>query len=271
MKLLIMFVLFIPCGILHAQKTNGVQFIINPFLQDFGNLEKRYTIQDCETIYSEHKKYPSFELGGLYHHNFKGKWGWGAGLTYRFAKYESDYMFTVYENPENVRYEYHTVSEVHYSIIKLQASYQLNERIKLNSFVNVELPVFEYRNESPNYLFGFGVTNHYTTQNGVVSQPVQYNSIRIIQNGYYGIEHVNITPEIYVSYEVHNGLHICAGFRFKFWKANHPIIQAKVDGFTGPENYDNQGTIYLSEVNNKDFSVVLGLMYEFKRTKSEKN
>lgn len=265
MKLLTIFVLLIQCGILHAQRTNGVQFIINPLLQDFGNLEKRYTIQDCETIFSDHKKYPSFEGGALYHHNFNNKWGWGVGLTYRFAKYESDYKFTLYERPEDLAYEYYSMSKVHFTNLKLQASYQPHKRIKINAFLNVELPVKEIMEASPNYHISFGLTNHYVTPSGSYSEPVQYNDIHITNAGYDNF--LNFIPEISVNYEILKGLNLSAGFRFKFWKENQPIIQAKVEGFTGPENYNNQKTIYLSQVDDRDYSLVIGLMYELKRTK----
>lgn len=259
------FILLYQCGFINAQKANGIQFIVNPYLKDFGNLEKRYTIQDCETVFSSHKKYPSFEAGALYHHDFNPKWGWGVGLTWRYAKFESNYQFTVYGQPKHVINDYNTVSNVNYSILKFQISYSINKKLKLNSFFNIEVPISEKFNAFPNRHFSFGVTDHTYTSEGEEITHLQWNDIKIAHHGY--DSQINITPEIALNYEIFNGFNISAGFRYKFWKSNYPIIQTTVEGFNGPENYNSNSILYLSEVNNKDFSVVFGLMYEIKRNK----
>lgn len=268
MKLSLVIILIIHCRISNAQKANGIQFLVNPYMQDFGNLEKRFTSVDCETVFSKHKKYPSYECGILYHHDFNSKWGWGVGSTYKFAKFNSDYKFTVYQQPEHVMYEYQTASTVYYANLKFQASYHLNSRIFINTFVNFELPLVERINSTPDYGVQFNVTNHYITPDGMVNEPIQSNKIDIDHSGY--DTHINITPELNLQYEVYKGLRISAGFRYKFWKSNYPILKVQVDGFTGPENYNNQGITYLSEVNNKDFSIDLGLVYEINRAKKDK-
>jgi len=268
MKLILIIILLIKCGISIAQKTNGIQFLVNPYIQDFGNLEKRYTTVDCETVFSKHKKYPSYELGILYHHDFNSKWGWGVGSTFRFAKFNSEYKFTEYQRPDKVRYEYKTTSSVYYANVKFQASYRLTRRLLINSFINIELPIVENTHSTPDYGVQFGVTDFYNTPNGIVSVPIQSNNIKINNSGYNN--YLNITPELNLQYEIYDGLRICAGFRYKFWKTKYPIIKVQIDGFTGPENYNNQGITYLSEVNNKDFSVSFGLVYEISRDKKEK-
>ncbi|MFN4910488.1 MAG: hypothetical protein ACK454_02960 [Flavobacteriales bacterium] len=268
MKLNLIVILLIHCGISNAQKANGIQFLVNPYMQDFGNLEKRYTTVDCETVFSKHKKYPTYEFGILYHHDFNSKWGWGVGSTYKFAKFNSEYKFTVYQQPDHVMYEYKTTSSVYYANVKFQASYHLTKRLFINTFVNFELPLVENINSTPDYGIQFNVTNHYITPEGMVSEPIQSNKIDIDHSGY--DTHLNITPEMNLQYEVYKGLRICAGFRYKFWRSKYPILKVQVDGFTGPENYNNQGITYLSEVNNKDFSISFGLVYEISRAKKEK-
>lgn len=269
MKLIPIIILLIHCGISNAQKANGIQFLVNPYMQDVGNLEKRYTTVDCETVFSNHKKYPSYELGVLYHHDFNSNWGWGVGSTYRFAKFNSEYQFTVYDQPNNVIYEYKTASSVNYANFKFQASYRLTAKLLVNSFLNFELPIVENLNSTPHYGVQFNVTNHYITPDGsTINEPIQSNKIDIDHSGY--DTQLNITPEINLNYEVFKGFRLCAGFRYKFWKSKYPIFKVQIDGFTGPENYNNQGVTYLSEVNNKDFSVFFGFLYEFCRTKKEK-
>ena len=165
-------------------------------------------------------------------------------------------------------YEYKTTSSVYYANVKFQASYHLTKRLFINTFVNFELPLVENINSTPDYGIQFNVTNHYITPEGMVSEPIQSNKIDIDHSGY--DTHLNITPEMNLQYEVYKGLRICAGFRYKFWRSKYPILKVQVDGFTGPENYNNQGITYLSEVNNKDFSISFGLVYEISRAKKEK-
>jgi len=269
MKLTTLFVIVLISIPVSAQETNGIQFIATPHIQELGNLNNRYTIIDCETIFSKHKKLPAYEFGALYHHNFNGNWGWGIGLTWKNARYESQIEFSVYEQPDKVQFEYYNFTSVNYSNLKLQTSYRIHDRIQLNAVLNLEFPRGENVTTQYGLDVGFGVTNHLLTPSGTQSTPVQHNDIDIDRYRY--DLQGNIVPEFNVHFEAYKGLNLFLGFRFKFWKSKYPLLRTEVFGFTGYENYSNQGTIYLSEVDNREYSIFLGLMYEIKWLKKDKN
>lgn len=247
-----------------AQKTNGLQLIINPYIQEIGNLDKRYTSIKCSTVKSTYKKYPSFQLAALYHHDFKSKLGLGVGFTWQRVESHSRFDFLSYSQPIQPIFSYWNKTTRNYIGLKTQTSYQLNNRIKLNLCLNIEA-TFKSKYRGDDYLNGaFYFSSHTVSQDGsIISTPIQTNKVLVSA----GTPDLKIVPEININLRVIKNLSVNLGFRCKFWKKKSSLQLAKVEGFNGSENLNNQGLIYLSEIDNREFSLYVGLMYELKYLK----
>lgn len=258
--------IFFSTGVL-SQQTNGVQFFVNPYIQELGNLNNRYTSISCETVFSSYTRSPSMEFGALYHHNFKNKFGWGIGLSLRNAKSESSLTFSKVDDPNYLFIEYNNQTRRQFLSLKLQASYQLHDRISLNLLLNGESTWFVEESGDDWVGSSFGVTNHIVTPSGTVSTPIQFNDIRIRSSPYA----YNIVPEINANFEIINGLNLNVGFRFKFWKDKSLTQSAVVTGFNGAENNTTNEIIFQSEIDNREYSIYFGVMYHLKKNKIKKS
>ena len=248
---------------LNAQITNGVQFFATPYIQELGDLNNRYTSIPCETVFSVYTRFPSYEFGALYHHNFKNKFGWGVGMSLRNAKFESYLSFAKVDDPNYLFTYYANEGRSQFLSVKLQTSYQLQDRISLNFLLNAEATWFVETSGDTYLNSAYGVTNHYVTPSGMVSTPIQYNSIYINSSRYAS----NIIPEINVNFRIVNNLNLNVGFRCKFWKGRYPSQVATVAGYNGAENNTTNELIFQSEIDSREYSIYFGVMYDLKKIK----
>lgn len=245
-----------------GQSGRDIQFSVNPVLFELGNLETRNTEQRCETVFTNFRTYPSFELAAFYHSTINEKWAFAIGLSYRKAKFENSFNFTLYNNPENVPISYSSISSVDYGLLKLRLDYLVSNRFEVNALINFELPFLEKNSNNDNLYSSFYASNAVWNGTTYESVPVQENDVRIINSGYQSTG--NIVPEFGVSYTFLPQFSMYAGMRFKLWKSPQPIIEATVDGFTGPENNTKYERIFHATVDNRELSLLVGLRYNLK-------
>lgn len=262
MKLSLIFILIhsLWCNNTLSQRSHGFQFFVTPYNQELGNLNNRYTSIECETVSSKFKIFPSYEFGGLYHHNFSNRFGWGIGSSFRFTKSQADFAFTGFDYPELFKYEYHNQTTVNYISVKLQSSYQLNRKIAFNVCLNFEESFYGSSKGDTRMSKYVVVNSHLITSSGVITTTIQSNEILIYANRY----QFRIVPEVNMNIQLYKNLKLNLGFRCKFWKSNNPMLVATVNGFNGAENNKKPGLIYKAEMDNREYSLLIGLIYELK-------
>jgi outer membrane receptor protein involved in Fe transport len=242
---------------LTAQKSNSIQFFGSPFIQQIGNLNNQYTSVSNEFIEVDYIKTPSQEVGLGFHHNFKGKWGWGIGASWRNATYLTYINFRHPSWSGKVVFTDYRKNYIQAINLRFSASYKISEHIRLYGFINLGSP------------FTNSMNNHWADEFGIGSAQQFHYDCKIIENRL--VPNYRLVPEFRVDFEIIKNLNFTLGLRWKFWTLPYDYeIKIEVNGYAGEENYGTYETIHSYKADGREISYYFGLMYDlpFKKNKN---
>lgn len=263
MRNILLFIILLTSGWAYAQteptsqKANTLGIFVNPYLQKIGNLNKQYTETSNEFIDVDYIKMPSLEIGLQFHHNFKGKWGWGIGTSWKHSINRTQVNLLHPQWEVRSVYSFYRRATVESVSLRLMTSYKFNSRIRLNLF----LSAYGIVKESTNTDWKQNLTTF--------SKGIFYYKTKVGYSGYLAAP--KLVPECSVDMEIIKNLNLNLGVRWKFWEreADHGY-NITVSGFNSPETVGQDNVLHSSKENSREMSFYMGLSYDLPLKRKKK-